>query len=370
MALPRPTSTLAARTAVFMLVAGLLALMPMARAGASATHQCRETLPTGSYDHVRVGEGESCIFEEGVTIRGNLKAKNPVDVVTSGATIHGNVTIDGATGNVVINSGPVPGSTSHIYGNVTVRNTDQTPIPPDADDLDFLGVYVGGEFLGTGFPEPPFVFSTLHIHGDLVLKNNMVFDFFAGNLFAEQIIDGNVEVRGNVLSDLDLHVYTMNVGGNLTVRSNTAQAFTSVICNDVAGNLVIDDNFNPGVDPGFGPTPGAVWAQLQVVTSCPELPIGDSAVGGNMSIRKNTVGDGNNDFAVISVVEATVLGNVDLRKNELDAVDLSASSFFTVESTYVGGNLTCRKNSIDPTEDFFGTGPNVVVGDDKCFGDE
>lgn len=356
----------------FTILATTVGFVPATPAGASETHECVETLPAGTYGDVRVSAGESCIFDDGVVIEGNFEARDAVNIVTAGATVHGNVTIDGATGFVHVVSGLGVGETTHIYGNVTIKNTDQSDIGPD----DYGLIYVGGRPLGDGPPPPgePIPHSTLHIHGNLLLKDNTVFDFSAGNLFSKLIVDGNVTVKGNVLSDLDLHVYAMDIGGDLTVKRNTAQAFTSVLCNNVDGNVVIDRNHNPGVDPGFGP-PGAVWAQVQVMTNCadvifPEIPIGNAKVSGNLTVTRNTSGDGNNDFAQIAIFATTVDGNLTVSRNAVNAAAPSNDTFLTIEGSDVGGNLTCSRNSIDPVQDRFGFGPNVVAGNDTCFGDD
>lgn len=370
-ALQRSKPRLLALMTVCALLSGLIGPVAVAPAGAMSSYECVATLPAGTYGNVSVADRQSCIFEEGVTIEGNFKAKNPVDVVTSGATIHGNVTIDGATGVVVVNSSNVIESTSHIYGNVTIKNTDQSGMSP----ADAGVLYVGGTFLGDGFPDDasPVLHSTLHVHGNLSIKDNSVFDFFAGQLFAELTVDKNVTVERNFVADLDLHVYAMEIGGNLKVNGNTAQAFTSVLCNNVAGNVTIANNFNPGVDPGFGPA-SAVWAEVQVGTNCadyvhPQIPIGNAAVGGNMTIRNNTSGDGNNSFATLSITHVTVLGDLHVSRNHVNAVELLDDSFLTIEDTYVGGNLTCRMNNIDPIADGYGLDLNEVVGTDKCFGE-
>lgn len=344
--------------------------MPTTSAGASGATECVGTLPSGTYGDVEVPAGQSCTIEEGAVIEGKFEAKDAADIVIVGTTIHGNVTIDGATGVVVILSSSVIGDTTHIYGNVTIKNTDQSEVPIDQEPV----VFVAGAFLGDGFPDEgePFLYSTLHIHGNLTLDDNEVFNFFAGDLFSSLVIDGNVSITDNVLADLDLHVYGMDIGGNLTVRRNTAQAFTSVLCNNVAGNVMIDDNFNPGVDPGFGPA-GAVWAQLQVATDCaefnsPEIPSGNATVSGNLTINNNTIGDGNNDFAQIVVFATTVEGHLDVSRNEVNAAVVSADSFIVIDGVDVGKNLTCKENSLDPIlGTFFPTG---IDGKDKCFGVE
>lgn len=341
-------------------------LVTVAPVSAGNGYECEGTLPTGTYlGNVSVNDN-SCVFEPDVIIEGNFDASNPENIDTTGATIHGNVTVDGATGDVRILAAPIGGETNHIYGNVTVRNSDQI-------GTLWIGGYVINQVNPTRLEEE---FSTLHIHGSLLVKKNNIdagdlLDFVViGSVFADTIVDRNVTIGGNDVENAGYESNSILVGGHYTVKDNTAAGQQQFSCNDVDGNFTLKDNHVSRSPQGGGPIGPGNYATSAILGDCEAFggfsnfreEVIPGRVGGNLVVIGNTVGDLANDFGALATVGITVSGNMTVNNNM--AVGTVVTEIPLVAND-VKGNLSCKNN--DPLP-FLppGAPPNTVGGKDNC----
>lgn len=260
-------------------------------AGASAATECVGTLSGGTYGNVTVPKGESCALDDTVVITGNFTADRAVDVVLSGTSIDGDVTITKTTGSfVVINAGTT------IGGNVTVNNNDEAFV-----------ILVGSCASGG-----------ISVAGDATVNGNDAVFAVAANC---STFDGNVTMNNNT-AELDggsVQADCSTVGGNLTANNNTAY-LVEVLgdctlfggpAGSTAGNVTFNGNF------GFGDVVGE----------------GGAAVFGFVGAQNITVKN-NTGVAGIAVGANDVVGNLICSGNDPDPID------FGFPNT-AGGANTC-----------------------------
>lgn len=202
----------------------LLAITNAPAAAAANDLVCTGAVNSGTYGNVTVPAGNSCQLGGSVVVQGDFAATGAVDVVVSGATIEGNVTIEQSTGSVVILN-----SDTTVRGNVEV--TDNT-----VEDVVLVGSAASGGVM----------------------------------------IDGNVEITGNRASAVAANASTF--GRNVSITHNTTTDVVQVACNVFTrGNVDVSSNIATGE---FG--------LIELVSDCTAsgLPLGGE-VNGNITMTEN-----------------------------------------------------------------------------------
>lgn len=334
--------------AIALFLTGSLLQTPTALANETV---CDGIISSGTFDNIFIPEGASCTLTGDVVVEGDVEADGAVDViigvtdignnVVDGIIIEGNVKIENTTGTIDIRD-------TQIDGNVTLRNN------PAEGDINV----VNGNTIG----------------GNVVAKNNesITDDIFIGSCGSGgNTVDGNVTVVNNTAADF-LIVNCSTIAGNVTVRDNATENGIQVAGDMmlfIEGNLTVANNT---VADEFGVRPASVNGNVTVRNNTAAgdgLFISRSTVAGNLSVEDNLVTEGGGDefdqgFIVVGSVTFPggdplpgniIGGNVTVKNNTV------IEGSIPIEDNTVDGNLTCKKNDPDPT-----TSGNVVGGNEKC----